>query len=179
MKQTTKQLLHLAWSGISIALTIFVLIGVVADTICGGRLVFGDWFFSKSAVGVAVSGMAFSLPVLIYDREKLSYGWKILLHLGTGCIVTFLAGIFAGWVPFGNWLLCIVIFFAEIVVSFIGWFFFASYYQNLADKMNRKIFSIDNGELEKIQTLCKQHSFTVNDWLIAKMMLEEKHFYIK
>jgi hypothetical protein len=140
MKQTTKQLLHLAWSGISIALTIFVLIGVVADTICGGRLVFGDWFFSKSAVGVAVSGMAFSLPVLIYDREKLSYGWKILLHLGTGCIVTFLAGIFAGWVPFGNWLLCIVIFFVEIVVSFIGWFFFASYYQNLADKMNRKIW---------------------------------------
>ena len=40
-------------------------------------------------------------------------------------------------------------------------------------KMNQEIFSIDNGELEKIRTLCKQHSFTVNDWLIAKMMLEE------
>ncbi len=40
-------------------------------------------------------------------------------------------------------------------------------------KVNREIFTIDNRELEKIQTLCKQHGFTVNDWLIAKMMLEE------
>ena len=40
-------------------------------------------------------------------------------------------------------------------------------------KINREIITICNRELEKIQTLCKQHSFTVNDWLIAKMMLEE------
>ena len=34
-------------------------------------------------------------------------------------------------------------------------------------------FTICNQELEEILTLCKQHSVTVNDWLIAKMMLEE------
>ena len=40
-------------------------------------------------------------------------------------------------------------------------------------KMKREIFTICNQELEEILTLCKQHSVTVNDWLIAKMMLEE------
>ena len=40
-------------------------------------------------------------------------------------------------------------------------------------KMNRKIFTVCNQELEKMLTLCKQHSVTINDWLIAKMMLEE------
>lgn len=40
-------------------------------------------------------------------------------------------------------------------------------------KMKREIFTVCNQELEEILTLCEQHSVTVNDWLIAKMMLEE------
>ena len=40
-------------------------------------------------------------------------------------------------------------------------------------KMKREILTLCDQELEEIQTLCKQHSVTVNDWLIAKMMLEE------
>ena len=40
-------------------------------------------------------------------------------------------------------------------------------------KMKRDIFTICNQELENIQALCKQHGITVNDYLIAKMMLEE------
>lgn len=40
-------------------------------------------------------------------------------------------------------------------------------------KMKREITTFCNRELEEIQTLCKQQNITVNDWLIAKMMLEE------
>ena len=40
-------------------------------------------------------------------------------------------------------------------------------------KMKREVFTVCNRELEVIQTLCKQQNITVNDWLIAKMMLEE------
>ena len=40
-------------------------------------------------------------------------------------------------------------------------------------KMIREIFTVCNRELEEIQTLCKQQNITVNDWLIAKMMLNE------
>lgn len=40
-------------------------------------------------------------------------------------------------------------------------------------KIKREIFTFGKQELEKVQTLCKQHCITVNDWLIAKMMLEE------
>lgn len=40
-------------------------------------------------------------------------------------------------------------------------------------KMKREILSVCNQELKEIQTLCMQHNVTVNDWLIAKMMLEE------
>ena len=40
-------------------------------------------------------------------------------------------------------------------------------------KIKRDIFTVCNHELEEIQTLCKQHGVTVNDYLIAKMMLEE------
>lgn len=40
-------------------------------------------------------------------------------------------------------------------------------------KIKREIFTVCNRELEEILALCKQHGFTVNDWLIARMMLEE------
>ncbi|MFR4391442.1 MAG: hypothetical protein ACLT3U_10350 [Neglectibacter timonensis] len=40
-------------------------------------------------------------------------------------------------------------------------------------KIKRDIFTVCNYEFSEIQTLCKQHSVTVNDYLIAKMMLEE------
>lgn len=40
-------------------------------------------------------------------------------------------------------------------------------------KMKREIYTVCNHELEEMQILCRQHSVTVNDWLIAKMMLEE------
>lgn len=43
----------------------------------------------------------------------------------------------------------------------------------LKHKIKREIFTVCNRELEEIQTLCKQRNITVNDWLIAKMMLEE------
>lgn len=41
------------------------------------------------------------------------------------------------------------------------------------NKSSREIITVCNRELEEILALCKQHGFTVNDWLIAKMMLEE------
>lgn len=40
-------------------------------------------------------------------------------------------------------------------------------------KMEREIFTVCDRELEEIQSLCRQQNITVNDWLIAKMMLEE------
>lgn len=40
-------------------------------------------------------------------------------------------------------------------------------------KIKREILTICNRELEKILVLCKQHSISINDWLIAKMMVEE------
>lgn len=43
----------------------------------------------------------------------------------------------------------------------------------LKHKIKREIFTVCNRELEEIQTLCRQQNITVNDWLIAKMMLEE------
>ena len=40
-------------------------------------------------------------------------------------------------------------------------------------RIKREILTVCSRELEETQTLCGQHHFTVNDWLIAKMMLEE------
>ena len=40
-------------------------------------------------------------------------------------------------------------------------------------KLKREIFTVCNQELEEILAFCKQHGVTVNDWLIAKMLLEE------
>ncbi|MBS6762214.1 MAG: hypothetical protein KH304_01400 [Clostridium sp.] len=43
----------------------------------------------------------------------------------------------------------------------------------LEHKMKREVLTVCKQELAEIQTLCRQHCITVNDWLIAKMMLEE------
>lgn len=40
-------------------------------------------------------------------------------------------------------------------------------------KIKRETLTVCNRELEEILALCKQQNITVNDWLIAKMMLEE------
>lgn len=40
-------------------------------------------------------------------------------------------------------------------------------------KIEREIITVCDQELEQIQDLCRQHEVTVNDYLIAKMMLEE------
>lgn len=41
------------------------------------------------------------------------------------------------------------------------------------NKIKRNIFTVCNGELEEIQALCRKHRVTINDYLIAKMMLED------
>ena len=39
--------------------------------------------------------------------------------------------------------------------------------------VRRSISTLDGAELEQIHTRCRQHGVSVNDWLIAKMLLEE------
>ncbi len=40
-------------------------------------------------------------------------------------------------------------------------------------KTEREITTVGNKELEEIKALCKKHDVTINDYLIAKMMMEE------
>lgn len=39
--------------------------------------------------------------------------------------------------------------------------------------IEREITTVDNGKLEEIQTLCRQQGISINDYLIAEMMITE------
>ena len=42
------------------------------------------------------------------------------------------------------------------------------------NSVRREVTTVDGGELEAIHQLCRQHGVSINDYLIAKMMLEEQ-----
>lgn len=125
--------------GVAIGCTFFVFLGMiftgigVYDDLLGNR-------FILHAIGCMIVGVAFFLPSIIYESDKLSLGIKTLIQMGIGFIVYFPVSIYLGWMPIksGSWAIMVFII-GMLIVSFIIWGCYAAYYKNQSKKMNEKI----------------------------------------
>ena len=105
-----------------------------------GKIYFTANEYLKQLICSAVVGIAFALPTLIYENEKLSQGIKCLIHLGIGFIIYFITAFIAGWLPISLGIgIVISSVLIIIALSFVIYFFFWLYYKNEAKKINQKI----------------------------------------
>ncbi len=98
----------------------------------------------------AVVGIAFYLPSLVYENNKISKVLKTLIHMGIGYIVFFPLAIYARWIPtdYGSVVVVVVICFM-LVVSWGIWFGYYLYYKHEAKLINKKI--LERNKLLKTQ----------------------------
>ncbi|MCI6088456.1 MAG: DUF3021 domain-containing protein [Absicoccus porci] len=128
-----KQVMKSSWIGVSIALLIFVIIGIIFDQTHQGFLPLENYQYTKMAVGTIIVGLGFGLPSLIYDKEQIPYSMQVLFHLGIGCAILLITGYMVGW--FTN----LVGAFIEIGMSLVVWIGFAYHYRKEAKQINQQL----------------------------------------
>ena len=140
MKNIVKDLVKSTVISIGMALAIFCIVGVFFDITNGGNFSLSDHLFTKMVAGSALVGLGFGVPTIVYNSEKLPMPVKVLIHMGTGCViytvVAFAVGWFGGSATIGQGLAIAAI---QLAVAFVIWFCFMCYYRKEAKQMNEKI----------------------------------------
>ena len=140
MKDTVKDLIKSTLISIGMALTIFCLAGIVFDIGYGGNFSLEDYRFTKMVVGSLLVGLGFGVPTIVYNKESLPMPIRVVIHMGTGCVIYTLVAYAVGW--YGSSATVtqgIIIAAIQLLVAFVIWFCFMRYYRREAKKMNEKI----------------------------------------
>ena len=140
MRNIVKDLVRSTVISIGMALAIFCIVGMIFDITNGGNFSLSDHRFTKMVIGSALVGIGFGVPTIVYNSEKLPMPVKVLIHMGTGCViytlVAFAVGWFGGSATIGQGLAIAAI---QLAVAFVIWFCFMMYYRREAKQMNEKI----------------------------------------
>lgn len=134
-----KKILRKTFLGIAWGCTVNCMV-MLAIALIQGELSFTAMEYVKQLICSAVVGVAFVVPTIIYENEKLPQGIKCLIHMGIGFIVYFITAFIAGWFPTGMGIgIFITSALAMAALSFVIYFFFWLYYKNEAKEINIKI----------------------------------------
>ena len=82
---------------IGISLSIFCLTGMIADIIGGGNFSLEHYRFTRMVIGSMIVGMGFGLPSFIYRIESVPMPVRVIIHMGTGCIIYTVVAYAVGW----------------------------------------------------------------------------------
>ena len=144
MKTKKHTLLFNVFVSIGIAAMMFILTGVIIDSIFHGNIQMTNYAFSKMAIATVVIGLGFGLPAIVYDNEKLSLFTQTIIHMGTGCIIMTVTAFLVGWIPMHHGpLLMIAILLEEIALAFVIWFVFYLQQKKLVKQMNQRVNEIN------------------------------------
>jgi len=94
--------------------------------------------FLMHVIGCMIVSEGYTLTGLVYDSQKLAFGIKILIHMGTGTLIYIITGCVLGWIPLSNGFLSALLF-ASIPLgfSFAIWLGFFIYNKITAAKLTR------------------------------------------
>lgn len=96
--------------------------------------------FIRYVVCSAITGLGFSIPSMIYEKESISRGLQVIIHLGTGFLIYIPTAFFAGWIPTAYGFIAVAIsFMIALVFALSIWFCFWIYFRKEAVLMNEKI----------------------------------------
>lgn len=140
MKDIVKDLIKSTLISIGMALTIFCLAGIVFDVGYGGNFSLDNYRFTKMVVGSLLVGLGFGVPTIVYNKESLPMPIRVIIHMGTGCVIYTLVAYAVGWYG-GSATVTqgIIIAAIQLLVAFVIWFCFMRFYRREAKKINEKI----------------------------------------
>lgn len=126
--------------GIGMGCAFFTLSGIIFDIIFKGSFLLDHWYYTKMTIGSMITGVAFYVPALVYQNEKLSKGLQVLIHIGIGLLTYISVGCYVGWIPLqaGAWAVVGAIV-SVVAISFLIWFGFYLYYKKEAKRINAKL----------------------------------------
>lgn len=140
MRETIKDLCKNTVISIGMAMTIFCLVGVVFDIGYKGNFSLDNYRFTKMVVGCVLVGLGFGVPAIVYRKDNLPMPVRVIIHMGTGCVVYTVVAYAVGWIggsaaP-GQGIITAAV---QFGIAFVIWFLFMRYYRAEAKKMNDKI----------------------------------------
>ena len=140
MRDTVRDLLRSTAISIGMAMTIFCLAGIVFDIGSKGNFSLDHYRFTKMVAGCVLTGLGFGVPAIVYRKESLPLPVRIIIHMGTGCVVYPVTAYAVGWIggaaTIGQGIMIALV---QLAVAFVIWFLFLRYYRAEAKKMNDKI----------------------------------------
>ena len=140
MKETVTDVAKSSAISIGMSLTIFCLIGMIGDIMSGGSFNLDHYRFTKMVIGSMIVGLGFGLPTFIYRKDSLPMPVRVIIHMGTGCIIYTIVAYAVGWMGgSGNILKVMVAAVVQLTVAFIIWYLFMRYYRREAKRMNDRI----------------------------------------
>ena len=140
MKEIWKDLAKSSVVSIGISLSIFCLIGMINDIVAGGNFNLDHYRFTKMVIGSMVVGLGFGLPTFIYRIDSLPMPVRVIIHMGTGCIIYSLVGFAVGWIGgSGSIVKALVGAAVQFAVAVFIWYLFMLHYRREAREMNQRI----------------------------------------
>lgn len=140
MRDTVRDLLRSTAISIGMAMTIFCLAGIVFDIGSKGNFSLDHYRFTKMVAGCVLTGLGFGVPAIVYRKESLPLPVRVVIHMGTGCVVYTVTAYAVGWIggaaTIGQGIMIALV---QLAVAFVIWFLFLRYYRAEAKKMNDKI----------------------------------------
>lgn len=140
MRETIKDLLRSTVISIGMAMAIFCFAGVVFDIGYKGNFNLDNYRFTKMVIGCVLAGLGFGVPTIVYRKDNLPMPIRVIIHMGTGCVVYTIVAYAVGWIggaaTIGQGIIIAAI---QLAVAFVIWFLFMRYYRSEAKKMNDKV----------------------------------------
>lgn len=137
-----KKIVKLVAIGISWGCTISCIVSMI-----GAECIGTDWFtnapnsYTAQIIASMLVGIAWSVPSLVYDNERLSRAQQILIHGGIGLGVYFPIAFYMQWIPRGNIVMVLVSMAVMILGTLLIWCGFYLYYRGETKAINRQLKS--------------------------------------
>ena len=140
MKEVIKDLAKSTMIGIGIAMVIFCIEGISFDIRYNGNFSLENYQFTKMVIGCVLVGMGFGIPSIVYRKDNIPMPVRVLIHMGTGCVIYTFVAYSVGWIGGSATILQGILNAAiKLGVAFVIWFCFMRYYRLEARKMNDRI----------------------------------------
>lgn len=139
-----KKLLSAVGFGIALGSLLFTVTCMVLFMIGGAAILspIVDNYLEQTMASMLV-GIAFSVPSLVYDSDKLSLRKKVAIHMGIGFMVYFPLAFYLQWIPTDRGVANIILYvLLAVAISFCIWA--GLYLSNKADarRINEKLLKV-------------------------------------
>lgn len=142
-----RKIIKMVFSGIAMGCTISCLISMI-----GVHFIGYEWFaasersYSAQIIASMICGIAWVVPSMVYDNEKLSRIQQMLIHFSIGMVVYLPLAFYMKWIPtagVGNIVFGLAM---MVVTALLIWFGFYLYYRGEAQAINRELAKKANRE---------------------------------